>query len=135
MFRRSARYDEPFDISAGTAFKYPARGSFYQRNTRSNIPLPFRSLREMAQVLEKIRRAVLDGAESQAYSGSQGRYLMAGGRRTKLIEASGKVTAAGRAYYQEVLGIAPPRLFASRLLRSWDAVFCWGFKDFLKSLS
>ena len=66
----------------------------------------------MAQVLEKIRRAVLDGAESQAYRGSQGRYLMAGGRRTKLIEAAGKVTAAGRAYYQEVLGIAPPRLFA-----------------------
>ena len=62
-------------------------------------------------MISQIQKAILDGHESQAYKGSQGRYLLVNGRRRKLIEASGKVTEAGRAYYQ-VLGIDPPRLYA-----------------------
>ena len=58
-----------------------------------------------------IRQAIAGGQESQGYKGSQGRYLVVNGRRRKLIEASGKVTEAGRIYY-EILGIDPPRLYA-----------------------
>ena len=58
-----------------------------------------------------IRQAIAGGQESQGYKGNQGRYLVVNGRRRKLIEASGKVTEAGRIYY-EILGIDPPRLYA-----------------------
>jgi hypothetical protein len=68
----------------------------------------FQGLTEMDTL---IRQAIAGGQESQGYKGSQGRYLVVNGRRRKLIEASGKVTEAGRIYY-EILGIDPPRLYA-----------------------
>ena len=75
---------------------------------RSHRANHFQGVAEMDTL---IRQAIAAGQESQKYTGSQGRFLVVNGRRRKLIEASGKVTAAGRIYY-EILGIEPPRLYA-----------------------
>ena len=65
---------------------------------------------KLTEMISQIEQAIADGQESRANKGNQGRYLMVKGSRRKLIEASGKVTEWGRAYYQ-ILGIEPPRLY------------------------
>ena len=62
-------------------------------------------------MLNQIKTAIEAGAESQSYKGSQARYLLLDGKKKKLIEATGKVTPAGKAYY-ELLNIPSPKLFA-----------------------
>ena len=77
--------------------------------------------------LEALRAAHAAGTAPQKYRSNWGQYLVSGTRRLKLQEADGTLTQAGRDYYDEILGIEPPLLFAyeqelenDRYVRAYD---------------
>ena len=73
--------------------------------------MPSRRAALSAATQQKLRDAVRNGRAAEAYRGSQGRYiLLEGGSKTRLLEADGTATAAGRFYYGSILGVAPPTL-------------------------
>ena len=65
-----------------------------------------------ARLKASIRASVEAGEETQKYATNAGRYLSVGGRKVQLLRADGTATPAGAFYYEDLLNIERPKLYA-----------------------
>jgi hypothetical protein len=65
-----------------------------------------------ARLKASIRASVEAGEESQKYATNAGRYLRVGAKRVQLLKADGTATPAGAFYYEDLLNLERPMLYA-----------------------
>ena len=86
-------------------------------NVQQFTKLIFRSVKmprvNLALLKNNLTKAIEAGRSSQKNATNEGRYItLVNGKKEKLMMPNGTATPAGKIYYDEILGIGAPRLYA-----------------------